>query len=107
MFGKVSGVMIETKDLVASERFYTEILEMGVKARGEGWIVLDGGRNDVIIWQGNSPKPIIGLSGADLTAAREALQAKGLTLSATMQHPGGQHFELTDPDGNLIMMSND
>lgn len=105
MFGKLSETLLEVKDLAASRTFYTEKLGLPVTAEGEGWCSLNADGHSIVMWQGNKPAVMLGFDGADLAAAKATLAQRGVTTSELMDHPGGKHFELTDPDGNLIMIS--
>lgn len=77
----------------------------GAGAEGEGWCSLNADGHSIVMWQGNKPAVMLGFDGADLAAAKATLAQRGVTTSELMDHPGGKHFELTDPDGNLIMIS--
>lgn len=105
MIGKLTDVLLEVSDLEASTRFYMDQLGLKVRSQGEGWICLDANGASITMWQGPNPKVTIGFTGADLKAIPAALGAKGAKVSELMNHPGGQHYDVLDPDGNVVMIA--
>jgi catechol-2,3-dioxygenase len=105
MFGKLDSIIIECTNLQASQRFYTETLCMKVTSSGEGWACVDGGAASIVLWQGKKAQVVVGFSGADLGTVKAELEAKGCPVSELMQHPGGAHYDVTDPDGNAVMIA--
>lgn len=105
MIGKLTTTLVECKNLAASERFYVEKLGLKVTSRGEGWLCADAGGASIVLCQGTQPTVVMGFEGADLPAVRQALEAKGVPVGSLEEHPGGQHYNVFDPDGNKVMIS--
>jgi catechol-2,3-dioxygenase len=104
MLGQPTATLIECRDLERMESFYTETLGLRVKDRGEGWLDIDGGGQLLVLWQGEKPEVVIGFTGAELQPARELLESRGADPTPIRKHPGGQHFYVTDPEGNTVMI---
>jgi catechol 2,3-dioxygenase-like lactoylglutathione lyase family enzyme len=105
VLGKLTNTVIECSDVDAAAAFYTETLGLPVKARGDGWLVADGGSGVVVLYQGAEPHITLGFTGANLDAARELLDKRGANPGPIVAHPTGHHFNVTDPEGNQVMIS--
>jgi catechol 2,3-dioxygenase-like lactoylglutathione lyase family enzyme len=102
LFGGLTSSVIECADMAAMESFYGDVLALPVKLRGEGWVVFDASPGEVVLWQGAKSEVVAGFMGADVPAAAAAAQERGAAPSQICQHPGGTHFYLADPSGNII-----
>lgn len=107
MIGKLAYSCVETKDITASRRFYTEQLGLKLTAEGEGWFTLDGNGQSIVVWSGDRPTTLMAFLQPELEEAHTAMRARGVQVSDITEHPGGRHFMITDPDGNPIMITND
>jgi catechol-2,3-dioxygenase len=105
VIGKLTDALIECAKLKASTEFYVEKLGFMVQAQGQGWVCLATGGASITMWQGPNPHVIIGFTGADLAKVKAELATKGIDAGGLMEHPGGQHYYLTDPDGNVVMVA--
>lgn len=106
MVGQLRYTCVETKDLKASKEFYVEKLGLKLQTEGDGWFTLDGSGSTILVWQGDRPTTLMGFVQPELEEARAALAARGVNPSEIQAHPDGQHFIVTDPDGNPIMIFN-
>ncbi len=114
----VTELVIETRDLEASERFYTKVIGLPVVGRWEGGVwVLSGDRTRIGLW-----KPTIGIAGSRggvhlhfaMTVAEEDYVAVVDHVRAHGEHvdevyfgddptaPGQRSAYVTDPDGNVV-----
>jgi catechol 2,3-dioxygenase-like lactoylglutathione lyase family enzyme len=103
--GKLTNTLIQCRDLDRSRAFYTEKLGLEVQAGGDGWAVLDGGSGTLVLVQAAEREVMIAFTGADLDAARRAMEERGAQPTERATHPGGEHFIVTDPEGNRVMIS--
>jgi len=103
--GTLTNTILECSDLERTAAFYTEKLGFPVQASGEGWVVVDGGAGVVVMYGGDDPHITLGFTGADLAAARAALEARGADPGPIAAHPTGHHFIVTDPEGNRVMIA--
>ncbi|WP_284749729.1 VOC family protein [Amycolatopsis sp. RTGN1] len=121
----VTELVLEARDLEASERFYTEVLGLPVVLRWEGpawkgreavW-VQSGDRTRIGLW-----KPFVGIAGArpgahvhfamtvseeDYTAAVARAHAQGVPVDEVYfgddpAEPGQRSAYVTDPDGHVV-----
>ncbi len=106
MIGKLTDALIECANLEASTKFYVEKLGLQVQSQGEGWVCLSGGGASVTMWQGPKPSISLGFSGADLAKVKVDLEAKGISVGPLEEHPGGKHYSVKDPDGNVVVIAN-
>jgi catechol 2,3-dioxygenase-like lactoylglutathione lyase family enzyme len=103
--GKLTNTLVQCTDLDRSRAFYTEKLGLSVQAGGDGWAVLDGGSGTLVLVQASEREVMIAFTGADLDAARKAMEDRGAEPTERTTHPGGEHFIVTDPEGNRVMIS--
>jgi hypothetical protein len=92
-FGSLTSTVIECVDLPAVERFYGETLGLPLTLRGE-----------IVLWQGSESELVPGFMGADVPRAVEAARERGAEPTQVYDHPGGTHFYVADPEGNLIQI---
>ncbi|MFZ5827012.1 MAG: VOC family protein [Bacillota bacterium] len=104
---KLSYSCVETRDIAASKAFYSGQLGLKVVQEGDGWFVLDGNGQTIVVWKGDKPTTLMGFVEPKLEEIRATLLDRGIAAGEIEQHPGGRHFMITDPDGNLIMVSDD
>jgi catechol 2,3-dioxygenase-like lactoylglutathione lyase family enzyme len=108
VLGRLDSTMVECRSVPESARFYVDTLGLREKARGDEpfrWVVVDAGDHDIVLWEGDKSEVVIGFTGADLDAARRMLESRGLTPTPTGKHPGGEHFYIKDPEGNLVCVN--
>lgn len=107
MVGHLRYSCVETRDLKGSREFYVEKLGLKLTEEGEGWFSLDGNGHSIVVWQGDRATTLMGFVQPELESAHAALAARGVSPSEITAHPGGRHFIVQDPDGNLVMIFND
>jgi catechol 2,3-dioxygenase-like lactoylglutathione lyase family enzyme len=104
--GTLSSTLIQTPDLERTLAFYRDKLGLDVQAGGDGWAVLDGGSGTLVLVRASQREVVMAFTGGDLGKAREVMQARGANPTEREAHPGGEHFFVTDPEGNRVMISN-
>ena len=50
MIGKLTTVLLECKNLKASEEFYVGKLSLKKTEAGENWLCVDGGGVSIVMW---------------------------------------------------------
>jgi catechol-2,3-dioxygenase len=103
--GTLTTTIIECADLTRTLPFYTEQLGLEVLSQGESFSVLATGSASIVLWQGAKTDVVIAFTGADLDQARSLLESRGAEVGPNGTHPTGEHFYVTDPEGNDIMIS--
>jgi catechol 2,3-dioxygenase-like lactoylglutathione lyase family enzyme len=103
--GKLTNTLVQCLELDRSRAFYTDTLGLTVQAGGDGWAVLDGGSGTLVLVEAAEREVVIAFTGADLDAARTAMEQRGAEPTERRAHPGGEHFMVTDPEGNRVMIS--
>jgi catechol 2,3-dioxygenase-like lactoylglutathione lyase family enzyme len=117
-FGNFS-VSLAVKDIRASKAFYEKLDFVQVAGKLEqNWIVLQNGAARIGLFQGMFDKNIMTFnpgwskdketlpSFQDVRELQRTLKARGITLAieADEKTEGPAHFQLTDPDGNTILV---
>jgi len=105
-------VAIRVNDLPRAEKFYREVLELeiGIRDDRRNWLFLRAGGNaGMIVLQedkGEWPKQHFAftIDQADLKAAANMLQAKGVAVEGPVTHDwmNGVSLYFEDPDGNAL-----
>ncbi|RDI44412.1 VOC family protein [Nocardia mexicana] len=104
MFGTLSVVTIQVKDLDAMTAFYRDVMQMRVMKSGPTFTSFHTGNGgELVLWKDAPVRMLPNFAGADLEAARVALRDAGVT--EILDHPGGKHIFAYDPDGNTIGLS--
>ena len=117
-FGNFS-VSLTVKDIKASMAFYQKLDFKQVGGNVEQkWVVLQNGSARIGLFQGMFDKNILTFNPGwtknretltdfhDVRELQRALKARGLELSTEVDKTttGPAYFELTDPDGNLLLI---
>ena len=109
---RVDFVSVLTQDIPRAKKFYGETLGLPLETEGEndleftlGQVTLDVFK-PASIGQHFAPSPAgIAIRVPDVTAAREALEASGVTFDGETVDTGVCHFAFfKDPDGNALML---
>ena len=113
------SVSLAVKDIEASMAFYQKLDFQQVGGNVEQkWVVLQNGSARIGLFQGMFDKNILTFNPGwtknretlsdfqDVRELQRALKARGLTLSheADITTTGPAYFELTDPDGNALLI---
>jgi len=104
LFGSLTSAVVECADLPRVERFYTDVLGLPAVLRGEGWVCICRPPGEIVLWQGGKSELVPAFMGAQVAAAHAAAAERGLEPSPVVEHPGGTHFYVRDPDGRQIQV---
>lgn len=104
LLGTLTSTVVECVDHARVERFYAETLGLPVTLSGEGWSVIGMPPGEIVLWQGTKSEVVPGFMGADVRAAVAAARERAADPTQVYDHPGGTHFYLADPEGNLIQI---
>jgi catechol 2,3-dioxygenase-like lactoylglutathione lyase family enzyme len=103
-------IVLFTKDMPKMIAFYRDVLGLPLVKDEPGWKELDANGCTIALHNGSSQigkrPPKIGFWSSDVTAAREALLARGAKLGKVMSGGGLTRCEGKDPDGNPFSISN-
>jgi catechol 2,3-dioxygenase-like lactoylglutathione lyase family enzyme len=113
------SVSLAVKDIKASKAFYEKLDFVPVAGKLEqNWIVLQNGSARIGLFQGMFDKNIMTFnpgwskdketlpSFQDVRELQRTLKARGITMAieADEKTEGPAYFQLTDPDGNTILV---
>jgi predicted lactoylglutathione lyase len=101
------SVSLAVKDIRASRQFYQKLgFEIYDDHEDENWVIM---RNDAAViglFQGMFDANILTFNPTDARAIQRALKANGLSLDAEADDSttGPTYLQLTDPNGNTILI---
>jgi catechol 2,3-dioxygenase-like lactoylglutathione lyase family enzyme len=107
----ISNLMLGTTDLARSLAFYRDTLGLGVQGEMPGFVFLNGGGIMLALSEAHATlaTPVAGgteivFGVADVTAAHEALTARGVEFLNTPRNVTGDQWaaNFRDPDGHLL-----
>jgi catechol 2,3-dioxygenase-like lactoylglutathione lyase family enzyme len=109
---QVDFVSVLTQDIPRAKTFYGETLGLPIETEGENDIEFTLGQvtldvfNPASVGQEFAPSPAgIAIRVPDVAAAREELEARGVTFDGEIVDTGVCHFAFfKDPDGNRLML---
>ena len=108
---QISHVMLGTTDLTGSLAFYRDMLGLTVQTEMPGFAFLDGGGVTLSLSEAHAKlaTPVAGgteivFGVADVTAAHEALTARGVEFLNPPRNVTGDQWaaNFRDPDGHLL-----
>ena len=102
-------IVLFTRDMPGMIAFYRDALGLRLVKNEPGWKELDANGCVIALHNGTSQvgkrPPKIGFWASDVSAAREALIARGAKLGPVMSGSGLTRCEGKDPDGNPFSIS--
>jgi catechol 2,3-dioxygenase-like lactoylglutathione lyase family enzyme len=109
--------IVLTSRIAEAEKFYLEVLELPLKRRLHGGLIVDVGGSELLVMPGPPTPPsehtVAGFAVRDLDAVRAKLESRGLAWErfshishdangVTTSPEGARVVWFRDPDGNLL-----
>lgn len=108
----LARIILFTHDVERLRGFYMGSFGLTVVTEEPGWVELSGGGCTLALHKAQGPKSTsensnfkLSFGVADVSAARQELEAQGLKFGKTFSWQGFEFADTEDPDGNRVQIS--